>query len=334
MEPAGPSAGPFVQEGPVVAVALSPDGKRLATVGPDDRTLLWDTMTGKEIGQLPTHLLPPAVGPERHRRQRDSLKWLYHATFVDNESLLSWSNDPPPRPSERPARLPFVGACIWSTTTHRPLGRFNADSCFALAPDRRTLATQVGRTVVLWELATHRERATLDVEVEDANAIGFCDGGRAVAVAFPAWTVRLWDAGTGKPLRRYNLKLPGPIPAPHNGLLFSADGERLMPAGSWDGTLRRWDTCSGKEIAPLSVHPRLVHNVICSPDGLRLAAVGKDSAGKGEVILVAETATGKVFHRIPRPAAEAGISTLAFGPDGKTVATGATDGRAFLWAVP
>ena len=87
-------------------------------------------------------------------------------------------------------------------------------------------------------------------------------------------------------------------------------------------------------MAPLVLHPRLIHNVIYSPDGSRLAAVGKDKAGQGEVLLVVESATGKLIHRISRPATEAGITTLAFGPDSKTLATGATDGRAFLWAVP
>jgi WD40 repeat protein len=333
MDTPRPSAGPFAQEGIVVAVALSPDGKRLVTLGPDDRTAVWEVASGKEIGPLATTPLFRFPGNETRRRQRDNSDWLHSAAFVDNDTLISWANDPPPRLIEKPPVPYFIGAALWNVITGKPLARFSADNCFALSPDRRTLAVNVGRKVVLWELATRQERIALDVEDTGARAIGLCDGGKALAVAFPEWTVRLWDAATGQPLQRHDLKFTGPIPRPHNGLIFSPDGEHLIPAGSWDGTLRRWEARTGKELPAFALHPRLVHNVVYSADGTRLAAVGKGSAGKGETILVIETTTGKAVHRIPRPANEAGVTTLALALDGKTIAAGTIDGRTWLWSI-
>ena len=156
---------------------------------------------------------------------------------MDNDCLLAWGNDTPLRAVGKAGPPPFIGACLWNATTERRLARFDADNCFALAPDRRSLATHVGQTVVLWELAMRHERATLNVDRTDVFALGFGDAGTTLAVAFPEWSVHCFDAATGGLLRRFDMKLVGPIPRPRNSLLFSPDGEHVIPAGSWDGTL-------------------------------------------------------------------------------------------------
>jgi WD40 repeat protein len=74
-------------------------------------------------------------------------------------------------------------------------------------------------------------------------------------------TVILWDARTGKMIRRFS---------GHTGLLsrvsFLAGGKRAV-SGSYDKTIRIWDLSTGKEIHRFDGHPNEVTWFAVSPDG-------------------------------------------------------------------
>src|SRR5207247_5727720 len=51
------------------------------------------------------------------------------------------------------------------------------------------------------------------------------------------------------------------------GVAFSPDGKTIVSASSGDGTVRRWDTATGKPLGqPLTGHTGAVQGVACSPD--------------------------------------------------------------------
>jgi hypothetical protein len=56
---------------------------------------------------------------------------------------------------------------------------------------------------------------------------------------------------------------------------FAPDGRRLASAGN-DGTVRIWDTATGRETATLRGHQGNVMSVAFAPDGRRLASAGYD----------------------------------------------------------
>jgi WD40 repeat protein len=110
----------------------------------------------------------------------------------------------------------------------------------------------------------------------------------ATGSVFPTWgEVYLWDLRTGERRRAWRLeraKAGGLIPIPR-GLAFSRDGSSVIAAFG-DGSLRRWDVATGKEL-PIA-QPKLeklprrglgglddVDRAVFSPDGRSIALIGE-----------------------------------------------------------
>jgi WD40 repeat protein len=135
----------------------------------------------------------------------------------------------------------------------------------------------------------------------------FAPDGKSLASCGNDSVVRLWDAATGKEIRRFEGH-KGSL----EGLAFSPDGKMILSAGN-DGVARLWDTATGKEIRQLTGH-RGSLTAIFSPDGKTIATKGgNDATGR-----LWETAAGKELHMF-KVARDTG-SPLAFSPDGKTLA--------------
>ena len=108
---------------------------------------------------------------------------------------------------------------------------------------------------------------------------------------------------------------------------FSPDGLKLA-SGSVDKTVRIWTVADAKEVAKFSGHPDDIYSINFSKDGTKLA-----SAGYAGNVLIWAIAGSKEKMRIKLPPSTQAY-TVAFAPDGKRVAVGASDSKIYLFYIP
>jgi RNA polymerase sigma factor (sigma-70 family) len=158
----------------------------------------------------------------------------------------------------------------------------------------------------------------------------FPHGGEALDVAFApdgkslAFTshphVLLCDAATGKELQRFTGHTNGIC-----GVAFAPDG-RVLASASHDKTVRLWDTATGKELVQCQGHEGTAWKVAFFPDGKMLASAGLD-----KTVRLWEASTGKELARLEGHTGE--VCGVAIAPDGKTLASGSSDKTVRLWDV-
>ncbi len=334
------------EENPVL-LALSPDGRALASSRPGDPIELWKLPAGEPAGTLP----PPAgmiglafapdgkglrtttaraggwrggaaLGPGRNK---PSLLQLFDPLGLGTLDLGGGKAGAPEKFD--PARLPGAVNFLTAGPPATPLLRVPVltapnnllvPACLALSPDRKTLA--IGGVATTLPFVPRKQLQAGAVVLWDlgsdrqrAMLSGF--DGMVVGVAFSPDGGTLASASFGNVVKLHDAAT-GKERAALKGhasvvlaLAFSGDGS-LLATGAEDGVVKLWDVRAGQARATFKGHGASVTGLVLSPDGRSLVSASADG-------------TVRVWDASAEPGParlkdfERALAGLAFSPDGR-----------------
>ena len=285
----------------VYSVAFAPDGNTLASGSEDNAIKLWDARSGALLRTLEGHT-----------------SWVNSVAFApDGNTLASGS---------------YKTIKLWDAHSGELVrtleGHTGTVRSVAFAPDGKTLASgSHDKTIKLWDAHSGELLRTLEGHTSDVSSVAFAPDGKTLASGSGDNTIKLWDARSGELLRT----LEG-----HtnwvNSVAFAPDGKTLA-SGSYDNAIKLWGARSGALLRTLEGHKRGIVSVAFAPDGNTLASGGWDYTiktwdARSSELQLSIDARGPDHERKGHTD---WVSSVAFAPDGKTLASGSGDDTIKLW---
>ncbi|KAF6742254.1 hypothetical protein DFP72DRAFT_1179432 [Ephemerocybe angulata] len=278
---------------PVQAVAVSGDGRVIASGAYDGLVRLWDASTGMALSVL-----------KGHSSRVNSV-----AFSPDGTRIVSGSCGKKVR--------------VWDASTGMALsvleGHRESVNSVAYSQDgTRIVSGSVDGTVRVWDTSTGMALSVLEGHTFSVNSVAFSrDGTRIVSGSYDE-TVRVWDASRGMALS----VLEG-----HDSwvrsVACSRDGTRIV-SGSNDKTVRVWDASTGMVLSVLEGHTKSVTSIAFSQDGTRIVSGSED-----ETVRVWDASAGMVLSLMVGHSSR--VCSVAFSRDGTRIVSGSRDETVRVW---
>jgi RNA polymerase sigma factor (sigma-70 family) len=277
---------------PSLMMAVSSDGKLVATGGEKGAILLRDTRSGVVRSTLTGH--------------------------DDAVTALVFSRDGKYLASSGPDAVVRVWDAKSFKALHALKGHTSWVYSLAFSRDGKQLASgSYDRTIRLWDPARGTALATLEGHRASVRSLAFSPDGKLLASGGADKRIQLWDLQIRR--SKYTLGTEDAVRA----VVFSTDGKLLVSACD-NGQVRTWDAGSGTAVGKPRTSPTPVVSLALSPGGKLLVA-----GNEGGAILLAD-GPGSAFRRT-LTAHEQGVQALAFGPGGQQLFSLGGDGTVKVW---
>lgn len=286
----------------ITSVAISPDGKTLASGSADKNIKLWNLFTGKELRTLKNHTA-----------------FVTSIDFsIDGKTLASGSGDKTIK--------------LWNVADGKEIFSITQISAFVWAiahtPDGITLASTSGNyidgnenIIQLWNLTNQQNIRSFQGHSSYISSIAISPNGQTLASGSWDKTIKLWNLASGAEIltfKGHTDKI--------SSLAFTPDG-LMLASSSADKTIKLWNVTTGEEIATLEADSSSVTSLAISPNGKILASGSVD-----KMIRLWNLETRQEIAILKGHSDQ--VQSLAFSPNGKLLASGSRDVTIRIWQIP
>jgi WD40 repeat protein len=187
----------------------------------------------------------------------------------------------------------------------------------SFAPDRSTLATAGNdRMLFCWNPANWEQPLLLAQQPNAIFGLAFSPNGESLATVGFSSTLFIYDMVNRQERRRLECPCED-----MRAIAYSRDGE-LVAAGGRCGSVRVWESATGKQVAEYKVHQQRIRSLQFNSRRQIL------SCGDDQVVALTDPFQSALSQQLPRQAARLFAVTLL---DDQICATSGSDNRIAIW---